>query len=331
MVGSTVGQTHEEESPNLHQKSSLKSRRRRRAGDTDRPFPVEAQTDFFAYAEKHGAKPDQLAFARELDDRGLREKARRAALCGVLGGRWVCEQFHWYYRKFRCGLRSCPYCARIAARKNMQSHGEQAAAVAPRIAQECRRRGLVCTPAVVEFVVETADPPTPRDMRKFNTGIKAFLGAVQRRSGSAKDSQGAIWSTEAQGNTLRAKAFYVGPRLSADLADACSKIVGANARLAITPQRSISAGVMDVLQVTADTNPTRSAETEAVCDGVRRLHSAGAFYGRTATAVDRETCPKCGRPLNPVGGWRPIASLESEGAVELGKARRQMRSAPPGA
>jgi hypothetical protein len=286
-------QRDKKKSADPRQRRNLKPRRRRQS-DHERAFPAEARTDFLVYAEKHGAKPDQLTFARELLDRGLREKARRAALCGLIGGRLVCERLHWFYTRFRCGLRGCPRCARIAARKNIERQGQQAAAVAPRIAQECRKRGLVCVPAIVEFVMENVDPPRPGDVRKFNERIRVFLGAIQRRSGSTTDSQGAIWSTDVQGNTLRAKAFYVGPRLSAEMADACIKIVGANARLAITPQRSISAGVMDVLQVTANTNPTRSAETEAVCDGVRRFHSVGAFYANEATVVDREGCPKCG-------------------------------------
>ena len=81
-------------------------------------FPQAAKENPIEYAKNLGAPEHQLAFAQELAIRGFAQKARRAALCCLLGRMVTCAgvSSHSFYLRFGCGLRGCQRCSRIASK-----------------------------------------------------------------------------------------------------------------------------------------------------------------------------------------------------------------------
>jgi hypothetical protein len=324
-------QLGKEKSAHPRQRCNLKPRRRRPT-DADRPFPEEANSDLLAYAAKLGAKPEQLAFAEALEQLGLHAKARRAALCGRLGTRLICDkECHQLYRRFWCGLRSCSRCGRLASKRVAENHEAQVRGTIPQMERECRKRGHPYISNGVEFATATLDPPSPDDVKEFNERIKRFFSAVRRRLGISNDAAGMVFLTEIDGNVIRGRGFYSGPPLPTDSEGTWSNIAGPNAKITITPERSVSSGVRDALRHSVDATPAGLAELEAAFDGVRRVHSLGSFYAApTGTNEERNRCPLCGGALLAfIGPMVPIQRLEAEGVPELSEVRRQMRDAGP--
>jgi hypothetical protein len=311
--------------------------RPRSRSEANIPFPREARTDLFTYAASLGADPSQLAFARELNGRGLPEKARRAALCSLLGHQVVCAgaPSHVFYRKFRCGLRGCLTCSRIASKKSIETYEPRIRLAAPRLAEECRKRGQLCVSARIEFVADTGKA-SPEDVQQFDEHIKSFFNAAKKGVGVGKESSGLIATTQVDGDTIRAVALYVGPRLPDEVIAHWTRIAGPDARIAITPQRSTSMGVREAL-APLENGPAAMAQLEAACDGVRRIRTLGGFYAKGGTPKEEHAkqCPLCGSELLNVYAWMPITELEAVCIGELNRIRHKVHRitqmmGPPG-
>jgi hypothetical protein len=298
------------------------------------PFEKEAYGDIITYARNRGAKDDQLAFAQELLKRGLKAKALRAALCDLVGHKVMCAgpEAHTFFRRLRCGLRGCCTCSTIALKKTLLRYQNQFEAVASEMADECRRRGLACVTARIEFENGGGDSPPCSDvLQAFAQQTKEFFSTAQSRLDADSSSSGLCSATDLDGNAVHVRALYVGPPISNEIVAEWAMIAGPGARITITPERSISDGLRAVLE-SRDDSPEARAALEAAGAGARLLHTLGGFYGVNSAPAKEEAkrCPLCGAELlNIYSPWAPIDELRATCIGELGKVFPNTQRAGP--
>jgi hypothetical protein len=184
----------------------------------------------------------------------------------------------------------------------------------------------------IEFLSPATGGASPDAVKEFDEDLKNFLSKAQRKLKSDAQSSGLYAVTHVEGKTIRAEALYMGPALSAEAIREWSEIAGPNSQIRITPERSVSTILRDVLRP-CDGGPAARAELELACEGVRRVRALGALYAPKATPTEENDrrCPLCGSELLKTYRWEPIREMEAEGVGDLSRIRREaQRAGPPG-
>ena len=202
--------------PNLESLSRQQRRfqertcRKRRRGDPRYTLPDDA----LAAARELGAPASQISKAEAMVRRGLRAKARRQAVCGILGAQYDCSDTGCKSRFFRAYGCKCRYCLRCGPRLHAELFSKHAAlkTVAD---QFSFRPGYVV--AKLDFTTKKLERmPTRNEVREFNACIKRFCRRLERELNLDRKQYGLVYCDEFGGgeNTnLHAHALYVGPRL----------------------------------------------------------------------------------------------------------------------
>lgn len=293
-----------------------------------------------------GAPDFQVEKAEAMMERGLVAKARRQALCGVLGMEQDCTNtacgFRGY-RRFRCKNRYCPECGPRAFRELMGRYSRLAEVVERLVPgwqgdPHYKRRADV----VAKLDVTTRNlgrMPTNEEVRLFNRLVRLWMRLVERKLGLPKGSWGFAWCDEFGGrNTnLHAHGVYAGPwlpqaKLSAWWREVCAGTVFEGSFIiSIKRARSFSQALAHALKYPAKyvscSDPERLADLELAFHRVRRVHSMGAFYGVKLDARVEgggPACPLCGSALRAVDRWRLVRELEAEGRMDIEACRQRV-------
>jgi hypothetical protein len=184
--------------------------------------------------------------------------------------------------------------------------------------------------------------PQPEMVRRFNKDIRKFFLMLARRKGWNKDRWGAAWCIEfGPGNTnLHAHGVYAGPWLQQkkrEMSDLWSEIRGERSFLSVKAAHSFEHALRHAIKYPAadwkylNSTPERLAALELAFNGIRRVHTVGAFYNppqseeQSANSGGLGLCPDCGSALCESSGWSwdSVSELESKGVRELDAARRQ--------
>jgi hypothetical protein len=297
-----------------------------------------------------GAPEFQVEKAEAMVRRGLVAKARRQALCGVLGVKQECTNTACgfsAYQRFRCKNRYCRECGARAVRELIGRY-KVLTEVVERLVPGWRgdphykHRDTV----VAKLDVTTRNlgrMPSNEEVRLFNKLLRRLVRRTVRELGLVKGSWGLAWSDEfGGGNTnLHAHGAYAGPwlpqgKLSAWWREICEGTVFQGSYIiSIKRARSFSQALAHALKYPAKyvsrSNPERLADLELAFHRVRRVHSMGAFYGVKLVAQGSagqngaNSCPVCGSALRSVDSWRLVQSLEAEGCVDIEVSRQRLK------
>jgi hypothetical protein len=302
----------------------------------------------YEVARAAGAPPEQLRKAKEMERRGLSLKAKRQALCGVLGVKQDCSNTacrERLYTPFRCKCRYCMTCARSAYSQLFRKY-VGLRPVAERILSSRSRRQVT---AKLDFTcLNLGRMPTRDEVRSFNGCIKRFCRILERELGISRKDYGLVYCDEFGGDNntnLHAHGVYVGPWLPRPKAKGSNKL-GKLGRwwqescqgtafagtfiISVKYVKSFEAGLAHALKYAGkflSNDPVRLAELELAFHGVRRVHTLAAFYKGLPKAESEEacapSCPTCGSALLSSGGWIPAIVLKREGRRPLDEARRE--------
>ena len=302
------------------------------------------------FAGEWGASAEQLAQARELANRGQTKKARRVALCGMLGRRVNCQDCGGeFLRRFGCNTRYCLLCGERIGRKLYAKWAEKLLPAVEKVVEFKRRQGVKEVIAKLDLTAGSRKPlreggrmPTPAEVKKFNRDVWRFRRALERRYGLTRDSYLLLGMNEIGGanNNLHRHSIYVGPWLPQrmkELTRLWSKVRGETAYASIKLAASVPAALAHALhyplKFLSSSTPERLAALEATFAGARRFFVAGALYRAEppsrAPGADESLdggCPRCGGLLvEPAmgfgGGWLSARALEAEGRQDLAVVR----------
>jgi ribosomal protein S27AE len=310
--------------------------------------------------EALGISEAQLRRAEALLARGLQGKAKRHAHCGLQGVALDCTNTECglkLYRPYRCRNRYCPSCGprdfqRLAAR--YAGLAEVAERLVPGWEHDPHYKSRPTVIAKLDVTVRNLGRmPTNEEVRLFNKLVRRLLRRAERELKLPKGSWGAAWCDEFGGknSNLHAHGVYAGPflpqaKLSAWWRELCAGTVFHGSYIvSIKRARSFQQALNHALKYPAKyvsrSDPERLAELELAFNGVRRLHTLGAFYRfktEKEVAGNGPVCPRCGAAMREDGrkvtfwcqkkkawrtvwfpNWKALAELrdESEGRLSI--------------
>jgi hypothetical protein len=297
------------------------------------------------------ARPEKLAKAKALYERGLVKKAQRELACGLLGSEIVCQNGHRFGIGYECGHRFCLDCGPKSASQLFAKHIERLRTVANRL--------VPCWPphpgskpkfviAKIDFTLRnTGQMPDKERNRSLNESIKKFCRAIEREYGISRREYGLAYSDEIGGNNTNchAHAVYVGPWLpnkKKQLSLLWSRITPDRSFIiSIKYARSLESALAHATKYPAkflsSSTPERLADLEQSYDRVRRFHLLGAFDKRLLLPEEQKLeeqkkgeflagrkCPHCGGQLSEPNGWHPLSDLSRRGLKDVALVRREV-------
>jgi hypothetical protein len=294
----------------------------------------------------------QWECADELLQRGLTLKARRRALCGVVGSRYRCSDTtcrREYYVRFRCRVR---YCSACGPRMFRQLHRKYAALedVTARLRRENPRHVLA---KLDGMAVNLQRMPKPADVRVFKRAIGKLVDRICKKLRVKRKQIGLIYALEfgSRNSNLHFHGLFCGPRLpkprvhgrQGELSrwweEACRGTVFEGSRIiSIKQAGNFHAALGHCLKYPTKfltcSSASRLADLEAVFHGARRVSTLGAFYNAVkhaaAASENGLECPYCRAALHKEGAWWPVPVLRREGLMELEEARSAVARAKQG-
>jgi hypothetical protein len=320
---------------------------RKRRGNPCHALPkIRTLEDLIESGESRGASTFQVHHARAMWEAGLRSKAARLVLCGRLGRKVHCVSHgHRFFVRYRCGNRYCQACMGAVFQALFSDLHARLAPIARRIVPFWPVVGRFPSRVIakIDFTIPNdGQMPQPEMVRRFNKDIRKFFLMLARRKGWNKDRWGAAWCIEfGPGNTnLHAHGVYAGPWLQQkkrEMSDLWSEIRGERSFLSVKAAHSFEHALRHAIKYPAadwkylNSTPERLAALELAFNGIRRVHTVGAFYNppqseeQSANSGGLGLCPDCGSALCESSGWSwdSVSELESKGVRELDAARRQ--------
>jgi hypothetical protein len=298
------------------------------------------------------AKPEKLAKAKALYERGLVKKAQRELACGLLGSVVICPNGHQFCVGYDCGHRFCPDSGPKYARRLFGKYVDRFRTVASHLVpcwppHSGQKPAFVI--AKIDFTLRnTGAMPDRARNRALNTSIKKFCRALERHLGISRRQYGLAYGDEIGGSNTNAHAHgvYVGPWLpnkKKELSRLWSKVTpDGSFIISIKIAKSVEAALAHATKYTAKfiahSTPERLADLEKSYDRVRRFHVLGAFDKRLLPPeqLEREEkakgefgagriCPHCGGILSEPSGWNSsLVALGRQGLKDLDEVRREI-------
>jgi hypothetical protein len=268
--------------------------------------------------------------AKRLWNLGLKSKANRLGCCGRFGARSECKNRHAFYRSWRCQLRFCRFCGPSSAARLFDRH-----VVLEKIIDTPKRKGWVL--ALLDFTVRsTGQLPDAEAIRSINRSVRR----VMRKLLGSRKGWGYLWvdefgfdrivDGERKGTNLHCHGIYYGPYLEQrKISEAWFAETG-NPVVWIQPaRRGFRAALWHHLKYVTkppSNDPQRLAELEVAFNGVRRVHTLGAFYDALEPEKKGEgecVCPFCNSPLFRTGNYCPVSQLIANGLRDVEDVRRE--------
>ena len=265
--------------------------------------------------------------AKYLWDLGLQSKANRLGCCGRFGVRAECKNGHAFYRSCRCELRFCSSCAPSVAKKLFDRHMALEKVLQPKHGWALR---------LLDFTVRnTGQLPEAEFIRSVNRSIRRVMRKLVHRT----KGWGYLWVNEfgfdreeggeRKGTNLHCHGIYYGPYLEqAKISDAWLAETGCPVvwiQLARGSFGKVLSHHLKYVTKPPSNDPRRLAELEVAFNGVRRVHTLGAFYNalEPEKKVGGEClCPFCNSPLARAGLYCPLSELEANGLRDVEDVRR---------
>lgn len=259
--------------------------------------------------------------AKHLWNLGLRSKANRLGCCRRFGVRAECRNGHAFYRSLRCELRFCCSCGPSVAARLFERH-----VVLEKIVQS--KRGWVL--ALLDFTVRnTGQLPDAESIRSMNKSVRRVMKKLLRRV----KGWGFLWVNEFgfDGTNLHCHGIYYGPYLEQrQISGAWFAETGCPVVWIQRVRRGFRSALWHHLGYVTkppSNDPQRLAELEVAFNGVRRVHTLGAFYNalEPEKRVEGEDClcPVCNSPLVRSGTYCPVSELSATGLRDVEEVRRE--------
>jgi hypothetical protein len=175
--------------------------------------------------------------------------------------------------------------------------------------------------------------PNAEAIRAMNLAVRKVLRSLLRM----KEGWGFLWCDEFgwQNTNLHCHGLYYGPWIpQAQLAEAWEQETRDSRIVSIKSARwNFRRALQHLLKYVgkpAGNDPKHLARLEAAFSSVRRVHTLGLFYNpdlpeeNDSLHEGNVDCPHCGARLFVVGGYCPVAELESYGLADIEAARREV-------
>jgi hypothetical protein len=278
------------------------------------------------FADGGGDNQEQ---AKHLWNLGLKSKANRLGCCKRFGVRAECKNGHAFYRSWRCQLRFCCSCGPSVAASLFDRHVVLEEKIVP-------KRGWVL--ALLDFTVRnTGQLPDAKAIRSMNRSVRRVMRKLLR----SRKGWGYLWvdelgfdreeDGERKGTNLHCHGVYYGPYLEQRKISEAWLAETGNPVVWIQPARRGFRAVLwhHLKYVTKppSNDSQRLAELEVAFNGVRRVHTLGAFYNvlEPENKLEGEClCPRCNSPLARTGFYCCVSELTANGLRDVEDVRREM-------
>lgn len=184
-------------------------------------LPVLPEDTAETLALRYGASVERLAQALELENRGLRSKARRLVLCGRIGHRIehqtnsaACDLR--FFELYFCREKYCKFCGPQQFREQFAKLQAALPSIVDRLLCDGARNSREMVIAKLDFTVpNTGRMPSSHEVREFHRKMREFWRLAERLVGLKRDEYGVVRCDEIGGSNsnLHAHCGYVGPWL----------------------------------------------------------------------------------------------------------------------
>jgi hypothetical protein len=184
-------------------------------------LPVLPEDTAETLAKRYGAPAERLAQALELENRGLRGKARRLVLCGRIGHRinhqkspLACDLK--FFELYFCREKYCKFCGPQQFREQFAKLQAALPAIVEKLLCDAAQKGRATVIAKLDFTVPNpGQMPTSDGVREFHRKMREFWRLAERLIGLGRDEYGVVRCDEIGGSNtnLHAHCGYVGPWL----------------------------------------------------------------------------------------------------------------------
>jgi len=176
--------------------------------------------DLAALADSFGSSNTALAQASNMDELGMRGKAKRFLLCGRMGNRVNCStnDAHKFFQPFFCRCRYCQTCGPAWFRKRFSDLSFALDPVIAELLEMWRARGRTAVVAKLDFTVRNNRMmPTSAKVRAFHLQMRDFWRFAERFWKIGRKEYGHAGCDEFGGSNtnLHRHSLYVGPALPA--------------------------------------------------------------------------------------------------------------------